>query len=161
MRVMLLLIYSMILTVLLVILYRMRHRQSELDRIWKDVTAKTDPTLEELKAIAEVAKARQTEIPWYERSLSTIGILAFFSMMLATSFQTISSAKTAIESSNIRQEINVLESQRAGWKRLLKSLSEVVVLKQMNSGRIEESEKNVLRQRLSDLEQEDSGLRTR
>jgi len=65
----------------------MRHRQSELDRIWKDVTAKTDLTVEELKAIVEVAKARQTEIPWYERSLSTIGILAFFSMMLATSFR--------------------------------------------------------------------------
>jgi uncharacterized membrane protein len=152
----LLMIYGLSLTLYLLRIQRMQNKQTELDKIWKEITAKPNPGLEDLKVIAEVAKVRQTEIPWYERSLSTIGLVAFFSMLIATSFQTINSAKTEIESSNLRQEIKGLESQRAGWNKLVKNLSEVIVLKQMNSGKLEESEKDILKQRISDLEQTNS-----
>jgi hypothetical protein len=158
MLVTLLSIYSLALTGYVIRAHRIQYRQTELDNIWKSITDKPDPSAEELKTIARVAKVRQTEIPWYERSVSTIGLVAFLSMIIATSFQTINSAKTDIESSNVRQEIKVLESQRAGWKKMLKSLSEVIVLKQMDSGKIEDSEKDVLKQRLKDLEDADSGL---
>ncbi len=149
-------IYSLMLTAYLIKVYRKRNKNTELDTIWKEITARTNPTAADLTAIAEVAKARQSEIHWFERSVSTIGIVAFFSMIIATTVQTINSAKTDIESSNVKQEIKALEAQRVTWKKLLKSLSEVIVLKQLN-GRLEESEKDVLRQRLQDLEEADSG----
>lgn len=149
----LLIIYGLSMTLYLLRKQRVQNKQTELDKIWKEITAKPKPTVDELKAIAEIAKVRQTEIPWYERSLSTIGLVAFFSMLIGTSFQTINSAKTEIESSNLRQEIKGLELQRAAWNKLVKSLSEVIVLKQMNSGRLAESERDVLRQRIRDLEQ--------
>lgn len=145
-----------VLIIYLLWMYKNRTKQTELDKIWQNITAKANPTPADLTAIAEVAKARQTEVRWFERSVSTIGILAFFSMIIATTIQTINSAKTDIESSNVKQEIKVLEAQRATWKKLLKSLSEVIVLKQLN-GKIEESEKDVLRQRVQDLEDADSG----
>jgi hypothetical protein len=106
---------------------------------------------EDLKALAEIAKVRQSAIPWYERSISTLGIIAFFSMLIATSVQTINSAKAEIESSNLRQEIKGLESQRQSWNKIIKELSEVVVLKQSSSGRLEKSEEDVLKQRLAQL----------
>lgn len=149
----LLIIYGLSMTLYLLRKQRVQNKQTELDKIWKEITAKPDPTVDDLKAIAEIAKVRQTEIPWYERSLSTIGLVAFFSMLIGTSFQTINSAKTEIESSNLRQEIKGLELQRAAWNKLVKSLSEVIVLKQMNSGKLAESERDVLRQRIRDLEQ--------
>jgi len=157
MLVALLSIYALAVSAYLIRLHRLRNKRTELDKIWTEVTQKSNLTTENLKVIAEIAKVRQTEIPWYERSLSTIGIVAFFSMIIATSVQTINSAKTDIESSNIRQEIKGLEAQRAAWKRQLKSLSEVIVLKHLDSGKIEESEKDVLRQRVKDLEEADSG----
>lgn len=150
-------IYAVALTLYLLQLHRTRNRETELDRIWKDVTQKPNLTTEDLKAIAEVAKVRQTALPWYERSVSTIGIVAFFSMLIATSLQSINSANTEIESSNVRQEIKALEAQRDVWKQLVKSLSEVIVLKQLNSGKIEESERDILRQRVKDLEQAETG----
>lgn len=152
----LLVIYSVGLSIYLLWANRNRKKETELDRIWKTITAKPNLTADYLTAIAEVAKVRQTEIRWLERSVSTIGIVAFFSMIIATSIQTINSAKTDIESSDVKQEIKALEAQRATWKKLLKSLSEVIVLKQLN-GRIEESEKDVLRQRVQDLEEADTG----
>jgi hypothetical protein len=149
-------IYSLGLTGYLIKLFWTRNKNTELDAIWKAITSKADPSAADLTAMAEVAKARQSEIHWFERSVSTIGIVAFFSMIIATTIQTINSAKIDIDSSNVKQEIKVLESQRVTWKKLLKSLSEVIVLKQLN-GRLEESEKDVLRQRLQDLEDADSG----
>jgi hypothetical protein len=126
----------------------------ELQIIWKRITAKVDPSVDEIKAIAEIAKARQSEIPWHERSVSTIGIVAFFSMLVATSFQTINSAKTAVESSNLKQEILTLEAQRDSWNRLVRDLSEVIVLKAA-TGKLEQSEEAILKQRLSDLDKTD------
>lgn len=152
MLVTLLLAYSLGISFYLIGRQRRQQTDNELERLWQTITSKPNPSTKEIKAIAEIAKARQTEIPWYERSLSTIGIVAFFSMLIATSFQTINSAKTEIESSNLKQEIKGLESQRASWKQLIKGLSEVIVLKQTNGLTIEESEANVLKQRLDEID---------
>src|ERR1043166_892046 len=153
----LLLIYCLIVTCYLLYSHRLQHKETELDKLWKEITDKPNPTAADIRAITRVAKVRQTDIPWYERSLSTIGIVAFFSMIVATSFQTVNSAKTDIESSYLRQEIKALEAQRAGWKTMMKNLSEVIILKQMSNGKLETSEKDVLKQRLTDLDQAASG----
>src|SRR3954453_4341844 len=105
MLVTLLLVYGLVLSYLIVRKERLRNKESELDRVWKGITSTPNPSLEDIKVIAELAKVRQSEIPWYERSVSTIGIVAFFSMIIATSIQTISATKVEIESSNLRQEI--------------------------------------------------------
>jgi hypothetical protein len=152
----LLIVYSAAISAYLFRLKRQTNKphNDELATIWHRITAKPDPTAEDIKAIAEVAKARQTEIPWYEKSLSTIGIVAFFSMLIATSFQTINSAKAEIEASNLRQEIKELEAQRETWNRLVKDLAQVAILKSA-SGKLEPSEEAVLRQRLSHLDKID------
>ena len=151
----LLLAYSLGISYYLVVKHRSQKANNDLDRIWKKAASTPNPSATELRSIAQLAKARQTEIPWYERSLSTIGIVAFFSMLIATSFQTINSAKTEIESTNLKQEIKGLEAQRASWKDLMKKLSEVVLLKQAGGMALENSEADVLRQRLGEINRGD------
>jgi hypothetical protein len=73
-------------------------------------------------------------------------------MIIATAVQTINSAKAEIDSSNLRREIKELESQRNSWKKLVKELSEVIILKQTSHGKLEKSEEEVLKQRLSQIE---------
>lgn len=85
--------------------------------------------------------------------LPTIGIVAFFSMLIATSVQTVGSAKTEVESSNLRREIKELESQRNSWKKMVKELSEVIIYKQESAAKLEKSEENVLQQRLNQIEE--------
>lgn len=157
MLVTLLVTYSLAISLYLIRKQRQQQNHSALDRVWQSITANPSPSAEDIKAMAEIAKARQTEIPWYERSLSTIGIVAFFSMLIATSFQTINSAKTEIESSNLKQEIRVLESQRVSWKELIKKLSEVILLKQTNEPTLDKSEATILQQRLDEITQIDKG----
>jgi hypothetical protein len=127
----------------------------ELDQIWHKITSNPNPSSEDIKVIAEVAKVRQTEIPWYERSLSTIGIVTFFSMLIATGYQAINSAMAENETYNLRQEIKGFESQRDSWNKLVKELSEVIVLKQSTNNKLEKSETSVLRQRLDELDKVD------
>ena len=152
----LLLMYSLGISFYLIRKQRATNRRSELDNIWYHITSKPDPSMEDIKVIAEIAKVRQSEVPWYERSLSTLGIIAFFSMLIGTSVQTINSAKAEIESSSLRQEIKVLESQRSVWNKLIKGLSEVIVLKQSSTGKLEKSEEEVLQQRLGYIEESET-----
>lgn len=149
----LLLAYALGISAYLIIKQRTQSKRSELDAIWEIVSANEKPTGAEIKAIARIAKVRQSEIPWYERSISTIGIVAFFSMIIATGVQTLSSVKAEVESIRLRQEIKELEAQRSLWKKNVKELSEVIVLKQTNSGKLETSEEDILRQRLAQIEE--------
>lgn len=154
MLVILLTVYSLGISCYLIRQKRLHGKTDDLQRIWEHLTSKTDPSMDEIKVIAEVAKVRQTDIPWYERSVSTIGIVAFFSMLVATSFQTVNSVKAEIESTNLKQEILSLEAQRNSWNRLVRDLSEVIVLKATN-GKLEKSEESILKQRLNEIDKID------
>lgn len=154
MLIIMLLIYSLGISVYLFRVNRQQSKPDDFQPIWKQLTSKAEPTVAEIRAIAEIAKVRRIQIPWYERSISTIGIVAFFSMLVATSFQTINAAKAEIESSNLKQEIQSLEAQRTSWNRLIRDLSEVIVLKASND-KLEKSEEGLLRQRLSELDKID------
>jgi hypothetical protein len=146
-------VYSIVASYLLARRRAISKRTSALDGVWEGITGTPNPSPEAIMAIAEIAKVRQAEIPWYERSLSTIGILAFLSMIVATGFQTINSAKAEAESASLRREAKILESQRNSWKKLVKELSGVVVLKQASFGKIDKSEEEVLRQRLDQIDE--------
>jgi hypothetical protein len=154
MLIVLLIAYSVGVSYYLIRGKRTQDKPDDMQKFWQNLTAKANPSVDEIKAIAEVAKVRQTGIPWYERGVSTIGIVAFFSMLLATSFQTINSAKAEIESSNLKQEISSLEAQRNSWNKLVRDLSEVIVLKAAD-GKLERSEEAVLKQRLNEIEKVD------
>jgi hypothetical protein len=154
MLIMLLLIYSLGISVYLFHVSRKQGKTDDFQPILQYLTAKAEPSVAEIRAIAEIAKVRRIQIPWHERSISAIGIVAFFSMLVATSFQTINAAKAEIESSILKQEIQSLEAQRASWNRLIRDLSEVIVLKASND-KLEKSEEGVLKQRLSELDKID------
>jgi hypothetical protein len=149
-------IYAVVLTVYLLYKQRAASKQTELETIWHNISSATSPSAKDLKAIARIAKARQSEIPWYERSVSTIGIVAFFSMIIATSVQTLNSVKAEVESIRLRQEIKELEAQRVAWKKNVKGLAEVIVHKKSNGGKLEKTEEDILRQRLTQIEESES-----
>jgi hypothetical protein len=148
-------LYSVVISIYLIWRQKQVHKPSELDGIWNKITVKDTYDADDLKAIAEIAKVRQSEAPWYERSVSTIGIVAFFSMLIATSVQTVGSAKTEIESSNLRWEIKELELQRNSWRKLVKELSELIIYKKGSDTKLEKSEGDVLQQRLIQIEEID------
>jgi hypothetical protein len=150
----LLMLYSIGVSAYLIYAKWVQTKPNALHNIWESVISKPNLSVEDLKAVAEIAKIRQSELPWYERSLSTIGIVAFFSMLLATGFQTVNSVKAEIDSSTLKQEISSLESQRKTWNKIIKELSEVIIQKATND-KLEKSEESVLRQRLLELDKID------
>lgn len=151
----LLLTYSIAVSAYLFRVNQLRHGQDDLEPMWQRLTSKEELSFAEVKALTEIAKVRQMQIPWYERSLSALGIVAFLSMLVATSFQTINAVKTEVESKSLRDEIHSLEAQRDSWNRLIRDLSEVIVLKATND-KLEKSEQGVLKQRLSEIERVDN-----
>ncbi len=79
----------------IVSIYFARGRNSNADKIQVllnelPVVDGTDRVLMEV----EIEKLRRSDTPWFEKSISTIGTIAFFSMVAATVIQTIDASIT-------------------------------------------------------------------
>lgn len=107
--------------------------------------------MQKLDALAKIVEIRKGDIPWHERSISAIGVIAFFSMLLATGVQT---TKTGIEESrgeHLKQELRQLEKQRSELEGLVATVSKAVIEEYQKSGVIDGSARELLRFRLRSL----------
>lgn len=104
-----------------------------------------------ISKLIEIEKLKISKIPWWERSVSTIGVLAFISMTIATSVQTTNSIliehkleKSKMNSSKLTEKIDSAES-------LIKSISHIVLKQRVEHGQLDKAGKEVLLHRLSGI----------
>src|ERR1700722_2463456 len=85
------------------------------------------PPLDRLNSTIELAKLRQASLPWFERSISTAGVVAFFSLLIGTGFQAVKSDSDAIRAAQIEREVKELQSQKLDFERAVRELAQSVV----------------------------------
>jgi hypothetical protein len=117
------------------------------------------PPLDRLHATIEIAKLRQANLSWFERSISTAGVVAFFSMLIGTGFQAVKSSSDAIRAEQIDREVKELQLQKADFEKATGELAQSVVSQYQRTSYIDDSGIRVLRTRLRYLERETSADR--
>jgi hypothetical protein len=119
------------------------------------------PPLDRLNSTIELAKLRQASLPWFERSISTAGVVAFFSLLIGTGFQAVKSDSDAIRAAQIEREVKELQSQKLDFERAVRELAQSVVAQYQRTSYIDDSGIRVLKERLHYLERDDTESRDR
>lgn len=142
-------LYGLGITVLLI-----RQNRSKRD-IVEDELARislTDtPPLDRIKALSEIANIRDTNTPWYQKSLSAIGVVAFFSMLIATGVQTFKGSVVSAQAERLRGEVATLKKERSDIERLMGGVAGSVIAQYREAGRLDQAGQDILRHRLEYL----------
>jgi hypothetical protein len=131
---------------------RRRSQESGLVKELRGVPVTDLPIRERVDLLHKIAIIKRHEAPWFERSLSTVGVVVFFSMLIATAIQTASATREAIEAERLRQGVKELESQRSVAESLLSDFTKAVVAQYRQSGRVDPVGEQLLRHRLDQLQ---------
>ena len=83
--------------------------------------------LDRLKIAIEVEKLYNEDSPWYERSISVIGVVAFFSMLIATGVQTLNASLQAGTVERLKTELATLDSVRNDLDSILKDTTQTLL----------------------------------
>jgi cell division protein FtsB len=144
-------LYSIFISVILT-LYRKKLSSSDpYAQLVEEVPNNVDP-VERAKILVEIAKMRDARIPWYEKSLSTIGVVAFFSMLLATGLQTVKSNAEQIQVAQLKSEVGALEKERTDVETFLSTLSQSVESEAILRQEMNRPTREILLHRLKQLQ---------
>lgn len=105
-----------------------------------------------IQAIVEVAKLRQADIPWFQKGLSTTGVVAFFAMLITTGLQTTRVAIESEQKERLKSEMAGLEAQRKEWDDSVSRTSSIIITAHQRTGLINDANRELLRQRLKQLQ---------
>lgn len=128
-------------------------RSKKLDRVLAQASKLDDPvkSLELLKALAEL---EQASLPWYQRSLSAIGVIAFLSMTLAAGLQTVNSYLEQAKAQRLEGQIEALRTERQAAEQFVDSISATILADLERGGRAPgKLERRLLAHRLRRIEQ--------
>ncbi len=106
-----------------------------------------------INALVELSKVLTSQIPWWERSLSSIGVIAFVSMTLATTVQTTKSILTESKLVEVNTEMDELQSKIDNAESLIKSIADVTLKQRIAHGLLDEGGEEILEHRLASLTQ--------
>ncbi len=107
---------------------------------------------EKFEFLAEVVKLENMQVAWYEKSISTIGVVAFFSMLITVGLQTVNSARQSVEDDKLRTQIAELASQKNDTENIIREVSSAIVRLYTKTGKLDEKDSKILRHRLMQLE---------
>ncbi len=110
------------------------------------------PPGERLKALGDVVKIRSGDLRWFERSVSTVGVAAFISSGIVAAIQTMKLELQQDEVRRLEADLESVQARRAAIDRTLASLSRAVLLETDRKGLLTDSEEQVLRLRLEELD---------
>lgn len=148
----LLIVYALCLT-LLFLLKNFRLQKDSLIGQLREAAKNEDlSALEHFNSLCEIAKIQQNQIPWYERSVSTIGIVAFISMLIATGIQTISATHESLKVDFLKVEVEKLIKQKNEAETLVADISNAIFSIHLKSGKLDAAEAAILRYRMNQLE---------
>ena len=132
-------------------LYYRRFRTDSVSNVLKQVTLHDFSPSEKLNALAHLATIQEHESPWYERSLSTVGVIAFFSMTIASGVQLIKTTVESVKSDQLQQEIAAMNRERSVIEGFLGRVSRAVAAQYTETGRLDSAGKEILEHRLKEL----------
>jgi hypothetical protein len=145
-------LYSLGATAFITVIQRRHTRDVSLASSFSKLLQENFSPLERIQALSELAKLRASEGAWYEKSISVVGVIAFFSMLVATGLQTVNSSITALQADQLRKELTTLEGERSKTDNLLATVSRSIMDQSRISGKIDRSGQEILRDRLSRLQ---------
>ena len=132
----------------------------KVTELTREAVATPEDAARRIELITEAAKVQQQEIPWYQRHISTAGLVAFLSMLVATGFQAVTSSVQSASVERLKSEIKDLESTRHDLEVVMGDASRTVL---DDLRPLEASARGLLTYRLKMLEQvkapSPSGLR--
>ena len=145
--------YAFGITVIMIIIYFKKYDKSliYLDIINLINSANLEPK-DRISAMTEAAKVESNKIPWYERSVSAIGVVAFFAMLVTTGFQNIKSAQLVAETEKVRIKN---EMMKKSYSKVQKIIKDVIILIKENiyrTGVLDGVSKEILQNRLNYLD---------
>ncbi len=104
-------------------------------------------------SLSKVAKLEQDQIPWYERSISTIGAVLFFSMIITTAVQTIRDTHLNIKNERLQVKIEELEKQSKEAEELVPKVASTILDLYYKDGILNSTWISTLRYRLKQLDE--------
>lgn len=103
------------------------------------------------KLLGSLSELQKAATPWYERSLSTIGVVGFFSMSLAAGVQTISANLSAARAERLEDALEDLQEERNAAENFVNQVSKMVVSGALPIRTLGRAERELLRFRLDRL----------
>jgi hypothetical protein len=151
-------LYGILLTIAIIIVQKRGYNDESLI---STIDKSELPAVDRVNAIIEVAKLRQASLPWFERSISTAGVVAFFSMLIGTGFQAVKSNSDAIHAEQIERDVRELQLQKSDFDKAVAELAQSIMSQYQRTSFIDEAAIRVLRARLRFLERDGSIARDR
>jgi hypothetical protein len=143
--------YAVGISVAVVAVYRSRADSEALDAELLSLARQDGPIKERAEILHALAEVRNSQIRWYERAISTVGIVALITMTIATAVQTVQSA--AQEKKLEEWERRSAEAERrvgeANW--LIGSMAKLLVNRATRVALLSDDEKRILRYRFERL----------
>jgi hypothetical protein len=92
-----------------------------------------------------------TPIPWYEKTISAIGVIAFFSMTVTAGVQTIKGAIDDFKLERAKADAAALEREKQSMQELIARLSRVTLSQIQESGVSDRASRDLLQQRMETI----------
>lgn len=148
----LLLFYGILLTVIQVYDKRKRLHPFEIEiRRLNGSIKSIESTTDRVKIISALAELQKVTIPWYERSISMMGVVAFISMSVAIGIQTINANLQEVRSMRLESKLNDLSAEREAAEEFVTEVSRAVVSGILDIRSLGDVERRILRYRLDRL----------
>lgn len=147
-----LLIYSVLLSA--VYMYSRRRQLSPLEDELRGLSRSlelVETPKDRASILQALAELRRASIPWHERAISTIGVIAFFSMSIAVVIQTISANLQQARVERLESGLAALKEERAAAERFLAEVSHAVTTGVLDPRALGDVERRVLQYRLDRL----------
>lgn len=150
----LLIFYSAIISaVLIYIYYTDNHNLLKIKDFARKRASEGNSSLENVQAVTELLKATSNLSPWYEKGLSAIGIVAFFSMSIATGIQTININSNTAKLEVSKKELQLAEERIDVIDRLTREIASDLTHKRIPSNNLTTLQLKIVEFRISQLEE--------
>lgn len=129
-----------------------KERSVGLREALKDCNTEKVSATDRAEIISKIAEAEHSFSPWYEKSLSTAGVIAFFAMLVAASVQTVMVTRESFKLDQLQVQIDSLAEGKKYADSVIKDAVQTIVDKHQLGGRLYREEKLLLEHRLRQLE---------
>jgi hypothetical protein len=143
--------YAFGITCVLIVKYFKDARADELSRRIASVSLAELGPIEQIEAVSHIVDIRQKLSPWYEKSLSALGVFAFFSMTIAAGVQTIKSGIESAQVEQLRKEVSALQADRASLDASIEDISRSITASYRELGHVDPAGKKLLAHRVEYL----------
>jgi hypothetical protein len=146
---------SIVVGLLLVLfdLYRKQKRLIDLAKFRDGLQFDNLAVGDRVHIISELANVQEKCTAWYEKSFSAIGVVAFFSMLIATGVQTLKSSVESAQAEQLKKEVQQLKDERTTIGTLLADISRSVEFQFRETGRLDRPGKEILSYRIKALQE--------